>query len=214
MIMTTATEIPAGSVTLWDVSWEFYERFLAEFQDRYVPHTYDEGVLEIMSPVGLEHERPKKLLSRLVETLTEELDIPLLCVGSLTLRSRRKAKGIEPDECFYIAREADMRRQPNYDPDRDPPPDLAIEVDWTHASLPRMPVYAKLGVPEVWRYADELLTVYCLTPDGEYVVSESSAAFPTLPLNEFRQFVRRDPNIDETTWIRRFREWVRRTLKN
>jgi Uma2 family endonuclease len=207
--MTALIESSTGSVTFWDVSWNFYEQFLEEFKDRYVPHTYDDGVLEIMSPVGLEHESPKKLISWLIQALIEELEIPIRCVGSLTLRNRRKAKGIEPDECFYIAREAEMRQKTSYDPDRDPPPDLAIEVDWTHASVPRMPVYARLGVPEVWRYAKEQLTVYCLMPDGEYAESESSAAFPMLPLEEFRTFIARDPAIDETTWIRRFREWVR-----
>jgi Uma2 family endonuclease len=213
MIMATVAESPGNCVTFWDVSWDFYEQFLEEFKGRYVPHTYDDGALEIMSPVGLEHEGSKKLISWLVQVLVEELEIPIRCLGSLTIRNQRKAKGIEPDECFYIVREPEMRSQAHYDPDRDPPPDLAIEVDWTNASLPRMPVYARLEVPEIWRFADEQLTVYCLTAAGDYEESDQSLAFPFLPLDEFRPFTVRDPAIDETTWIRRFREWVRTSVR-
>lgn len=207
--MSLTTDIQPGCVTFWDVSWEFYEQFLDEFQDRNVRHTYDDGVLEIMSPIGLQHEGPKKLLSRLVEALTDELEIPIRSVGSMTIKSRRKSKGVEPDECFYVAHEAEMRTKIDYDPERDPPPDLAIEIDWTSASVPRMPVYAQLGVPEVWRYAEEQLTVHCLTETGDYRESDQSTAFPFLPLDEFRTFIHKDPSIDETTWIRRFRQWVR-----
>jgi len=210
--MAILTAPTPGCVTFEDVSWEFYEQFLEEFKDRYVRHTFDDGALEIMSPVGLQHAGPKKLLSWLVETLTEELNIPILCVGSLTIRNQRRAKGIEPDECFYLTHEAEMRNKTDYDPDRDPPPDLAIEIDWTNSSLPRMPVYARLGVPEVWRYADQQLTVFCLTATGEYAESEQSRAFPLLPLDEFRRFIVRDPQVDETTWIRTFRQWVRTSL--
>lgn len=210
--MATATDIQPGCATFWDVSWDFYDQFLKEFEGRPVRHTYDEGVLEIMSPVGLEHEGPKNLLRRLIETLTEELEIPILGAGSLTLRSRRKAKGIEPDECYYIAHEAEMRAKSSYDPDRDPPPDLAIEIDWTNISIPRMPVYARLGVPEIWRFVDERLIVYRLSAAGEYEESNESLEFPQLPLEEFRRFTVRDPAVDETTWIRAFRQWVRGRL--
>lgn len=210
--MATATDIQPGCVTFWDVSWDFYEQFLCEFKGQHVRHTYDEGVLEIMSPVGLEHEGPKTLLRRLIETLTEELEIPILGAGSLTLRSRRKAKGIEPDECFYIAHEGEMRVKASYDPERDPPPDLAVEIDWTNSSIPRMPVYARLGVPELWRFADDQLIVHRLSASGQYEESDMSLAFPFLPLEEFRRFTIRDPSVDVTTWIRSFREWVRTRL--
>lgn len=210
--MPTLTKVPAGAVTMYDVSWDFYEQFLDEFHDRYIRHTYDDGVLEIMSPIGWQHESPKRLITWLIQVYVEEWKIPILCLGSMTLRSRRKAKGIEPDECFYITREAEMRSRADYDPDRDPPPDLAIEIDWTHASVPRMPVYAKLGVPEVWRYADDQLTVYRLSETDEYEEAGSSLAFPTLPLDEFKRFTKRDPSIDETTWILQFRDWVRTTI--
>jgi hypothetical protein len=33
----------------------------------------------------------------------------------------------------------------------DPPPDLVIEIDMTSPSLPKFPIFAQSGVPEVWR---------------------------------------------------------------
>src|SRR3954468_10620818 len=61
---------------LYDVSWRFYEAFLDEMAERRIFLTYDRGTLEIMSPSG-KHGRSSRLLGRLVELLTEELDIPV-----------------------------------------------------------------------------------------------------------------------------------------
>lgn len=212
--MSTATEIHAGSVALCDVSRDFYEWFLEEFKDRYVPHAYDEEVLEIMSPVGLEREGSQKSLSWVVQTLAEGLRISIRCVGSLAIWNRREAKGIEPDECFHIANEVAMRGRSDFDLDRDGPPDLAIEADGMSASLLRLPIYARPRTPGVWRYSEERLTVHCMTPNGEYEESDRSQAFPYLPLEEFQKFTLRGRDIDVTSWIRRFREWVRMRLSH
>lgn len=209
--MLVLSSIPTGHATIDDVSWHFYENFLKEFEERSIRHTYDDGVLEIMSPPGFAHERPKKMLSWLIQELAVELRIPIACLGSMTLKSQRKLKGIEPDECFYVAHEAEMRSKDDYDAEFDPPPDLAIEIDWTNSSIPRLPVYARLGVPEIWRYAKRELTVHLLNSSGEYEASNHSLAFPMLPLQDFSQFIVRDPAIDETTWILQFRQWVRET---
>lgn len=210
--MSIATEIHPGCLTFWDVSWEFYEQFLKEYDGQYIRHTYDDGAFEIMAPISWEHEGSKRLLTWLVQALVEELDIPIVCLGSMTLKNQQKARGIEPNECFYIAHEAGMRARTEFDSDSDPPPDLAIEIDWTNSRVPRMPVYAKLGVPEVWRWADQHLTVIVLGDTGESVESDQSPAFPSLPLSEFQHFVIRDPAVNETAWIRQFRQWVRTRL--
>lgn len=204
-------ELPSP-LLLHNVSWDFYEAFLEATKNQRIRHSYDDGELEIMSPMRMEHENPKKRLAQLIEALTEELGIPRKSVGSLTLRRRRDIKGIEPDECYFIAHEAEMRRKTIYDANRDPAPDLAVEVDWSSASLPRLPLYANLGVSEIWHYEDGQLTVLLLQETGEYAASEQSLAFPTLPLDEFRRFVNRDPDVDETIWIRSFRQWVRERL--
>jgi Uma2 family endonuclease len=204
------TKLQPATVVLHNISWDFYERFLEETKEQRVRHTYDDGELEIMSPLSMEHEHPKSVLAQLVEVLTEELEIPRLSVGSLTLRRRSRRKGVEPDEGFYIAHEAEMRAKVHYDPKRDPPPDLVIEIDYTSASLPRLPVYAKLGVPEIWHYEDDVLTVLTLKNNGQYGKARRSLAFPSVPLAELQRFAVRDRNVDETTWILQFRAWVRK----
>jgi hypothetical protein len=212
--MPTATEIPSGSATFWDVSRGFYERFLAEFQDRSASHTCGDGVPKIGLPVGLEHEGSKKWLSSMLQALAELLRIPIRCVGSLAIRNRRQAKEIEADECFCVAHEPALRGRPDVDPDRDPPPNRAIEADWTSASHSRLPVDARPGGPEVWRYAHERRFARCLTPNGEYEESDRSQALLFLPPDEFQEFTLHDPDIDETSWIRRFRVRVRRRLSH
>jgi Uma2 family endonuclease len=34
-----------------------------------------------------------------------------------------------------------------------PPPDLIIEIDLYHTSMNKFPIYAAMGVEEIWRYA-------------------------------------------------------------
>ena len=88
----------------------------------------------------------------MIFTLTQELHLPFHLGRSTTLRRRRKQRGLEPDDCYWIAHASDMRGKTAFNSRTDPPPDLAIEVDITHSSLDRMAIYAKLRVPEVkWR---------------------------------------------------------------
>ena len=64
-------------------------------------------------------------------------------------------RGLEPDDCYYLANAAKVRNWATLDLERDPPPDLALEVEITRSCLNRMGVYAGLGVPEVWRFDGE-----------------------------------------------------------
>jgi Uma2 family endonuclease len=109
-----------------------------------------------------------------------ELDKDIQGIGSTTLRRSKRLKGLEPDECYYVAHEAEVLDKADYDPGRDPPPDLAVEVDVTSSSLDRMRIHAGLGVPEVWRFRDERLSFWRLTRGGKYVRSARSKVFPML----------------------------------
>ena len=78
---------PQG-LLLHDVDWPTYGRLPRVFAER--PGfrlTYDRGSLEIRGPCNQrEHER--YLLGRLIDTLTEELGLPISSGGSTTLRRR------------------------------------------------------------------------------------------------------------------------------
>jgi Uma2 family endonuclease len=96
-----------------------------------------------------------------------------------------------------------------FDPAIHRAPDLWVEVDLFSPSVPREPIYARLGVPEIWRYSRDRLTVRLLTPDGVYSDSATSVAFPFLPMIEFASFVPKMIEQDETQVLLEFRDWVR-----
>ncbi len=95
---------------------------------------------------------------------------------------------------------------------QDPPPDLVVEIDITSRSESSLEVYADLGVPEVWLYDGDRLTVKLLQK-REYVSSDRSLAFPTLPLSEISQFLARAETTDYLDLVRAFHFWVKSQLQ-
>ena len=73
------------------------------------------------------------------------------------------------------------------DLDRDPPPDLLLEVDFSSSSLNKEPIYVALGVSEIWRYANGELTIKQLQ-QGQYTQLSFSPAFVNLPLTVIPSF--------------------------
>jgi Uma2 family endonuclease len=195
-------------VVLTGVGWSTFESLLAETDHRSSRFTYDRGYLEIMSPSET-HERLTRLLGRMIEMLTVELDIPIRSSGSTTLKSELEQRGLEPDECYYVASEPKVRGRDEIDLRVDPPPDLAIEVDISSSSLDQLSIYADLGVSEVWLFDGTTLDVRQLQADGKYVQQTRSPSFPFLPLDAVEGFLSRRDESDETTWIRSFQAWVK-----
>ena len=120
-----------------------------------------------------------------------------------------KQKGLEPDECYWVANEPLVRARADLDLEVDPPPDIAVEVEETRSVLNRMGIYAALRVSEVWRSAGNQIVVAQLQDDGTYANVEQSPSFPWLPMAELGRFLERSETMDETRWIRSFRAWVR-----
>jgi Uma2 family endonuclease len=164
-----------------------------------------------MAPAPI-HEANKRGLGRLIETMTEALNIPIRSGGSTTFRQKLKKRGLEPDECYWLAHEPEIRGKKELDLDFDPPPDLAIEIENTKSAVDKLAVYAALGFPEVWRYNGESIWVFRLQADGTYLRLDQSPNFPFLALADLVRFLRLHGTTDETTWIRGFRAWVLETL--
>jgi Uma2 family endonuclease len=165
-----------------------------------------------MSPLP-EHEDAAYLLGRFVDVLTEELGLPVMAGGSTTLRRRKKQRGLEPDNCYWIANEHRMRGKRRLNLRVDPPPDLAIEVDVTRSSLNRMGIYAKLGVPEVWRLDDEqTLLFYALDKDGKYTEVTHSLAFPLVTPADLLNFLPLRIQMDHNAVVRQLRDWIRQKI--
>jgi Uma2 family endonuclease len=135
--------------------------------------------------------------------------MPMVSFGSTTFRRRDRGKGLEPDECYYFRDEAKMRGRKRLDLKKDPPPELVVEIDVTHRSVPREPIYAALGVPEIWRFNGRHFD--CLHLKGkQYAVRKMSLAFPFLEPALLQQFIDRLANQDETSILKAFVAWVRK----
>lgn len=194
-------------IVLDGMSWAFYEHLLREISDRAVRVTYDEGSIEIMSPLP-KHERWGGRIARLIEMMGYVRGIDIEPLGSATFRKPQRRKGLEPDECFFIHNAAAARGiDGEFDAAVHPPPDLALEIDITRRSIPREPIYAALGVRELWRFEKEQITVRILQGDA-YVDAASSLAFPFLPMPDFQRFVLRMAGEPANDVIRDFTSWV------
>jgi Uma2 family endonuclease len=132
----TATLVQSSNrVLLRGISWQTYQSLLKDFEQQPgIRLTYDRGLLEIMMPVD-PHETYKKLIGRLIEAFTEEMNIEIRSLGSRTCDREDLARGLEPDQCYYVQNEAIVRGKDQIDLRRDPPPDLAVEIDITTSSI-------------------------------------------------------------------------------
>jgi len=203
------TAIASNRVLLQNISWETFERILAEMgEDRVSRLIYDRGTLEIMTPL-LPHEHNNRLIHNLIVILAEELNLNLKSVGSLTCKRPDRRRGAEPDSSFYIQNEPLVRDKQQIDLTVDPPPDLVVEIDVTSSSIDRLSIYADIGVAELWRYDSPLMEIYLLN-SGEYVSGDVSPTFANLPLAwEIPQFLAQSLRIGEIPMLRSFRTWVR-----
>lgn len=193
-----------------NVPWSTYQAYLAEFESRPgCKLTFDRGRLEIMSPLP-RHESYGSDAGRLVEFMSFERGIAIVALGSTTFRDFAETKGLEPDECYYIANAAAIRGiEGPFDPTIHPPPDLAIEVDITRRSIPRQPIYASLGVPELWRVTHPAIECLQLSEQGTYHMTERSASFPFLAPAQLWTWMQRLQFEEDLVVLREFRDWVR-----
>jgi Uma2 family endonuclease len=193
------------------IGWEGYEALLKMIDDGHTRVTYDAGNAELMSP-RYNHENFKKLFARLIEELTIGLNIPCEPAGSTIWKKPILDKGLEADECYYLAHAERIIGRDEIDLDVDPPPDLAVEIEISRSALNRMGIYAALGVPEVWRFNGEFLRIEQLQPDRTYRTIEASPALPFITPDEIVHWVQLGRTMGKTAWGRLFREWVRDEL--
>jgi len=193
---------------LYGVAWQDYLKLLDATPDLYLRHTYDEGTLEMMSP-GKTYEWPGKLIARMIEAFALAADVPIQSIGSTTIRAAKGGRGLQPDQTYYLANEPLVRGKDTYDPKKDPPPDLAIEVDVANTSVPRIPVFAVIGVPELWRFDNRGRLRFYRLMKGKYKSVAHSIAFPFLKPADLMRFINRRGEIGENAVVREFVEWAK-----
>jgi Uma2 family endonuclease len=90
----------------------------------------------------------------------------------------------------------------------DPPPDIVVEIDLTNASQSKFPIYAALGVPEIWRYDGSQAYFYHLSAE-QYVETSHSRAFPFLTSTVLAQFIAQSKTEGQDAALDAARAWVR-----
>lgn len=156
-------------VTLHGINWEQFKAIEAQLENnREARLTYLAGVLEIMAPIGSEHEYIKRTLGLLLEAYMREKGIRFYATGGFTLEASGYASGI-PDESYCIGSRKEV-------------PDIVIEIIVTSGTINRRELYKPLKVPEVWFWKSNQLRVWSLNAAGEYEEVNRSEFFPDLDL--------------------------------
>jgi Uma2 family endonuclease len=206
--------LPGGTTLVaQDVSWEDYERLLEELADRPgIRVTYDQGRLEIMSPRP-EHEEYKRFIERIIDALADYLDLNVEPRGSATWRKQREAMGTEPDTCYYIANADRIIGKRDIDLTVDPPPDMVLDIDATHESLSKFPIYSTLRVPEIWRYDVRHKQVHIYELRGnKYAEITVSHSFPILTPKALADFIEQSKTKGQKAAMAAFRTWLKKRL--
>lgn len=198
---------PPERVVIHGVSWRTYESLLDDFPDCQAPRfAYDRGTLEIVVTISSEHEETKRTIELLVDLIAGGLGTDIRRVGGMTVRREDVQQGFEPDSSYYIQRAALVRGR-RIDPAVDPPPDLIIEIDVTSDSFRKFPLFAGLGIPEVWRFDGERITIHALRA-GTYEESSASLALPVLSSEALNRFLEDSRTLPPSDWLLSVLAWA------
>ena len=162
-----------------------------------------------MAP-SCENDNLKHIIAVLVEFLAGEMEIDIEGGGSTTFRRQDLAEGFEPDECFYIQHAERVRGKKQMDLAQDPPPDLIIEIDITGPSLNKFPIFAALGIPEVWRHDGARVAIFTWV-DNDYV--ERAESMPRKVTSAIlSELIDASRQMQRPAWLRQVRAWARSSL--
>jgi Uma2 family endonuclease len=212
----SSPSIPSEQRVLLDsISWQKFEALLRELGEaRTTRLAYNRGQLEMMTP-NEEHERCRKLIESLLLVLADETYLKVSGFSSTLLQQFDPPCAVEPDACFYIQDAELMSRQTTIDLASDPVPELVFEVALTPSSLDKLPIYAAIAIPEVWRYVTEKkpqtlerkLLIYQLQA-GQYQLSEFSSIFPFLSAARVEEFIEQSDSLGLVQALQLLRAWV------
>ena len=165
----------------------------------------------VSEPTTIQHEAPTRMLSRLAERFALHRGTRIECFGSADLVHRDPAGRIrwlmQADEVLYLAPERSLPSGPEIDVDRDPLPDVVLEVDYTtDVRRRKLAIYEEAGFPEVWvlmpagsRRAGRPRVTIHVHDGAAYRAARESAALPGLTNDEvFRALTERP--WSESTW--------------
>jgi Uma2 family endonuclease len=197
-----------GILTLSGVSWEEYENLVQSVGEApSLRINYDQGRMQIMT-ISFKHEYYAHIIEQMVGVIRLILRPKVVFFGSATLKKQPRLKGAEPDACFYVQSAPIIGHKINLDLRVDPPPDVVLEMDIYHESISRFHIYEGLGVPELWHYDEQTLTIYHLQ-EGRYKAVTNSLAFPILTGEVLTEFLTRSQSEGQDETLLAFEEWLR-----
>jgi Uma2 family endonuclease len=196
-------------ITLRNLDWQAYQqlRKLLENRSR-VRFIYDRGTVELTMPLE-EHESAAQLIDLFIRILVVELGLKIKSMGSTTLDREDLDRSAEPDKEYYIQNQPKVTGR-LVDFSQDPPPDLVLEVDITHTDIKKNLLYAKLGIPEFWRFNGKEWRIYQLQGQS-YVECDRSPTFPIVEKADLYRFLIAAQQ-DEVSAELEFRAWLKQKL--
>ena len=80
-------------------------------------------------------------------------------------------------------------------------------IDITNESLSKFPIYAALGVPEIWRYDGTRVQMFRLS-GGSYVGADESHFFPRVTCSMLLEFLELNKTRGQTETLKLFRQRI------
>lgn len=194
-------------VILHKISWKTYENLLREQAEKSGVHFYyDNGELEIMVE-SYKHSNYSRYLEYIILELADIFEIDFVPAGSATFKKKEKSKGFEGDGSFYFKNAEKVRGIEKIDLSKDPSPELVLEIDITHGSLPKFPIFAELGVEEIWRFDGEDVKFYRLK-DKNYEEVEESVCFKGIFSEIIGKLLFASQEVKRADWLKLIHEKI------
>jgi Uma2 family endonuclease len=210
--MVAIQPLAENRTQLQHISWQTFKLMLAEMgSERKNRIFYDSGIIEIMTPLML-HENSNRLIEVFVGVMCEELGLEIKRTGSLTLTRDDLERGGEPDSSYYIQNEAFVRDKENINLEKDPPPDLVLEIEYSRSAINKLNLYASMGIPEFWRFNGTVLRIYQLS-GKQYTEIQISPTFNPILVTEIPRFIQQAKQNGENATTRKFRTWVQQQIQ-
>ena len=134
--------LPAGALDRYEGRLEFWDG-------------ETETAWKVSEPTSIQHEGPSRLLVEMATRVAALRGSRILCFGSADLlrvdATGRKRWLMQADEVLYLHPDRIRLQGPAIDVDRDPLPDVVLEVDHTtDVRRRKLGIYKESGFPEVW----------------------------------------------------------------
>ena len=189
--------LPAGELESYEYRLEFWDGDT-------------ETAWKVCEPTSIYHERPSRRLARMAERVVSLRGSAIESFGSADLvrvdATGRKRWLMQADEVLYLHPNRVRLQGPAIDVDRDPLPEVVLEVDHTtDVRRRKLGIYMESGFPEVWVLVPwdssvrrPGLAIHVRRGDG-YREERTSRAFPGWRAEEIFRALTEAP-MSEVAW--------------